>query len=133
MSDLIHDNISPATAISESLERLWRQEKWHKTRTGGWIGDAIYGVNDGLGAIFGIIAGVAGFTADSHTVLISGFFGALASTLSMGAGAWLATKSEAELQQREIEHERREILEDPEHEFEELVLLYQLKGFSPEA
>jgi vacuolar iron transporter family protein len=132
MSDLIHDNISPATAISESLERLWRQEKWHKTRTGGWIGDAIYGVNDGLGAIFGIIAGVAGFTADSHTVLISGFFGALASTLSMGAGAWLATKSEAELQQREIEHERREILEDPEHEFEELVLLYQLKGFSPE-
>ncbi|MCL6444005.1 MAG: VIT1/CCC1 transporter family protein [Alicyclobacillus sp.] len=109
---------------------MWNSERWHKTRTSGWIGDAIYGVNDGLGAIFGIIAGVAGYTADTQTVLVSGFFGALASTLSMGAGAWLATKSETELQQRELAHERREILEEPEHEFEELVLLYQLKGFS---
>ncbi len=32
--------------------------------------------------------------------------------------------------QAEIAHERREILEDTEHEFEELVLLYQLKGLS---
>jgi predicted membrane protein (TIGR00267 family) len=131
-SDSVGEHISPISAISESIERIWKRETWHKTRAGGWIGDAIYGVNDGLGAIFGIIAGVAGYTADSQTVLISGFFGALASTLSMGAGAWLATKSETELQQREIAHERREILEQPEHEFEELVLLYQLKGFSEE-
>ena len=27
-----------------------------------WIGDAIYGVNDGLGAIFGIVSGVSGAT-----------------------------------------------------------------------
>ncbi len=126
------NTIAPMSTISESLHRLWSKERWHKTHTGGWIGDAIYGVNDGLGAIFGIIAGVAGYTANSQTVLISGLFGALASTLSMGAGAWLATKSEKELQQAEIAHERREILENPEHELEELVLLYQLKGFSEE-
>ena len=112
------------------LNRLWKRERWHKTNTSGWIGDAIYGVNDGLGAIFGIIAGVAGYTANSNTVLVSGLFGALASTLSMGAGAWLATKSETELRQNEIAHERREIIEEPEHEIEELSLLYQLKGFS---
>ncbi len=116
--------------VAENLNRMLGRERWHKTHTTGWIGDAIYGVNDGLGAIFGIIAGVAGYTASSHTVLISGMFGALASTLSMGAGAWLATKSETELRQKEIEHERREILEDPEHELEELALLYQLKGFT---
>ncbi|WP_231493400.1 VIT1/CCC1 transporter family protein [Alicyclobacillus macrosporangiidus] len=121
----------PATvaSVSENLARLLGRERWHKTHTAGWIGDAIYGVNDGLGAIFGIIAGVAGYTASSSTVLISGLFGALASTLSMGAGAWLATKSETELRQSEIAHERREILEDPEHEIEELALMYQLKGF----
>jgi predicted membrane protein (TIGR00267 family) len=131
-SNIIRDQISPMSAVSETLHRIWKQERWHKAHTGGWIGDAIYGVNDGLGAIFGIISGVAGYTANSHTVLISGFFGALASTLSMACGAWLATKSENELQQKEIDHERREILGDPEHEFEELVLLYQLKGFSEE-
>lgn len=116
--------------VSANLSRMLGRERWHKTHTAGWIGDAIYGVNDGLGAIFGIITGVAGYTANSHTVLISGLFGALASTLSMGAGAWLASKSETELRQAEIAHERREILEDPEHEMEELSLLYQLKGFS---
>ncbi|MCL6445475.1 MAG: VIT1/CCC1 transporter family protein, partial [Alicyclobacillus sp.] len=106
--------------------------RWHKSDSGGWIGDAIYGVNDGLGAIFGIISGVAGYTASSNTVLVSGAFGALASTLSMGAGAWLSTKSRNELMESEIEQERREIASDPAHELEELALLYELKGFSPE-
>ncbi|MCL6452671.1 MAG: VIT1/CCC1 transporter family protein [Alicyclobacillus sp.] len=119
--------------VAQNLQSIWGRERWHKTHTTGWIGDAIYGVNDGLGAIFGIIAGVAGYTANTHTVLISGLFGALASTLSMGAGAWLATKSENELRARELAVERQEILEDPEHEMEELALLYQLKGFDEEA
>ncbi|WP_273367010.1 VIT1/CCC1 transporter family protein [Alicyclobacillus herbarius] len=112
------------------LQSLWGEERWHRQHTGGWVGDAIYGVNDGLGAIFGIIAGVAGYTDSSQTVLVSGFFGALASTLSMAAGAWLATKSENELMETEIAHERQEIEADKEHELEELALLYELKGFS---
>ncbi|PWI57876.1 hypothetical protein BM613_06315 [Sulfoacidibacillus thermotolerans] len=116
--------------LAESLQRILGRETWHKRASTGWLGDAIYGVNDGLGAIFGIIAGVAGYTANSHTVLVSGFFGAVASTLSMGAGAWLATRSENELHHSEIEHERREIKEDPALEREELSLLYQLKGFT---
>lgn len=119
-------------STSKRLNRMWASERWHKNQTGGWVGDAIYGVNDGLGAIFGIIAGVAGYTANSNTILISGFFGAVASTLSMGAGAWLATKSENELMESEIAHERREIEEDPQHEIEELALIYQLKGFDEE-
>ncbi|WP_245628964.1 VIT1/CCC1 transporter family protein [Alicyclobacillus shizuokensis] len=112
------------------LQSIWGAERWHRQRTGDWVGDAIYGVNDGLGAIFGIIAGVAGYTDSSQTVLISGFFGALASTLSMAAGAWLATKSENELMETEMAHERAEIAASPEHELEELALLYELKGFS---
>lgn len=116
--------------VENRLSDLFNNERWHKSHNGGWIGDAIYGVNDGLGAIFGIVAGVAGYTANNHIMLISGLFGAMASTLSMGAGAWLAKKSETELHQQEIAHEEREILEHPEHELEELSLLYQLKGFS---
>jgi VIT1/CCC1 family predicted Fe2+/Mn2+ transporter/rubrerythrin len=116
--------------VGRRLQSMWREERWHRQHTGGWVGDAIYGVNDGLGAIFGIIAGVAGYTNSNHTILVSGFFGALASTLSMGAGAWLATKSENELMQSEIQHERQEIAANPEHELEELALLYELKGFS---
>lgn len=124
--------IAESSNIENRLSVMFKNERWHKSHSGGWIGDAIYGVNDGLGAIFGIVAGVAGYTADSHIMLVSGLFGALASTLSMGAGAWLAKKSEIELRQQEIAHEEVEITENPEHEIEELSLLYQLKGFSEE-
>lgn len=123
------DNMLAQPANAESrLTKLWKGER-HNQGSSDWVGDAIYGVNDGLGAIFGIISGVAGYTADTHTVLVSGFFGALASTLSMGAGAFLATKSENEVMQTTLAQERREIEEDPAHEVEELALLYQLKGF----
>ena len=114
------------------LDVMLRRERWHK-RGGGWLGDAIYGANDGLGAVFGIVSGVAGATGSaSHIVLISGLAGMLASALSMGSGAYLATKSEREVYEAEIARERGEIEEDPEEEREELSLMYQLKGFSEE-
>src|SRR6266478_1193028 len=111
------------------LDVMLRRERWHK-RGGGWLGNAIYGANDGLGAVFGIVSGVAGYTGGSHLVLISGLAGMLASALSMGSGAFLATKSEREVYEAEIGREKHEIEEDPEEEKEELELFYQLKGFT---
>jgi vacuolar iron transporter family protein len=113
------------------LDVMLRRERWHK-RGGGWLGDAIYGANDGLGAVFGIVSGVAGYTGGSHLVLISGLAGMLASALSMGSGAFLATKSEREVFEAEIQREKNEIEEEPEEEKEELSLFYQLKGFTEE-
>lgn len=48
-----------------ALELILRREKWH-VRGGSWIGAAIYGVNDGLGVVFGIVSGVAGATGADH-------------------------------------------------------------------
>ena len=111
------------------LDAMFAAEKWH-VRGGGWIGQAIYGANDGLGAAFGVVSGVAGATGvNAQFVLLSGLAAAIASALSMGSGAYLATKSEREVYQAEIEHERREIEENPDEEREELQLIYQLKGF----
>src|SRR5207244_11232746 len=58
--------------------------------------------------------------------------GTLASALSMGAGAYLASKSEREVYESEVARERAEIEEDPHEELLELELFYQLKGFSPD-
>jgi VIT1/CCC1 family predicted Fe2+/Mn2+ transporter/rubrerythrin len=114
------------------LNRIFHREKWHVTG-GGWIGQAIYGANDGLGAAFGVVSGVAGATdVNAKFVLLSGIATAVASALSMGSGAYLATKSECEVYEAELDRERREIEEHPEEEREELELFYQLKGFSPE-
>lgn len=114
------------------LDVLMQKEKWH-VRGGGWIGQAIYGMNDGLGAAFGVVSGVAGATSvNAEFVLISGIAAAIASALSMGSGAYLATKSEREVYEAELERERREIEMNPEQEKEELQLFYELKGFKTE-
>ena len=88
------------------LDTILKRERWHG-RGGSWVADAIYGVNDGLGAVFGIVSGVAGATNNQqHIILISGLAGMIASSLSMGAGAYLAVKSEAEVYEAEIAREK---------------------------
>ena len=114
-----------------TLDAILHRERWH-VRGVGWIGDAIYGVNDGLGAVFGIVSGMAGYTGGSEVVLAAGLAGTVASALSMGAGAYLASKSEREVYESEVARERTEIEEDPHEEMLELELFYQLKGLSPE-
>jgi len=132
----VHSKVLASMATPEApqvrLDSILKREKWHAHGAGGWIGQAIYGANDGLGATFGIVSGMAGYTGGSEVVLIAGLAGMLASSLSMGAGAYLASKSEREIYEAEIERERREIEENPEEEQEELRLFYQLKGFTEE-
>jgi VIT1/CCC1 family predicted Fe2+/Mn2+ transporter/rubrerythrin len=109
------------------LDRILGREKWHRSG-GSWISGAIYGANDGLAAVFGIVAGVSGATGGSSSVLTAGLAGAIASALSMATGAYLAERSEAEVAAANIERERQEIATHPEEEKEELSLFYQLKG-----
>jgi vacuolar iron transporter family protein len=126
------NTMAPPPGPRSVLDTILKRERWHG-RGGSWVADAIYGVNDGLGAVFGIVSGVAGATNNQqHYVLISGLAGMLASSLSMGAGAYLAAKSEAEVYEAEIAREKVEVEENPEEEIEEMSLFYQLQGFSPE-
>jgi VIT1/CCC1 family predicted Fe2+/Mn2+ transporter/rubrerythrin len=111
----------------ERLDRILGRERWHRTG-GGWISGAIYGANDGLAAVFGIVAGVSGATGGSSFVLTAGISGAIASALSMATGAFLAERSEAEVAAANIARERQEVIDHPEEEKEELSLFYQLKG-----
>jgi vacuolar iron transporter family protein len=126
------NTMAPPAGPKSALDTILKRERWHG-RGGGWVADAIYGANDGLGAVFGIVSGVAGATDNQQQfVLISGLAGMLASTLSMGAGAYLAAKSEAEVYEAEISREKAEVEENPEEEIEEMSLFYQLQGFSAE-
>jgi VIT1/CCC1 family predicted Fe2+/Mn2+ transporter len=113
------------------LDRILGRERWHRSGSG-WISGVIYGANDGLAAVFGIVAGVSGATGGSQFVLLAGLSGAVASGLSMATGAFLAERSENEVAAANLERERQEIEEHPEEEREELSLFYQLKGLSRE-
>ena len=52
---------APASGAEGKLNRILGRETWHRTGSG-WISGAIYGANDGLAAVFGIVAGVSGAT-----------------------------------------------------------------------
>ena len=120
------------------LEELLARRNQGRKQAGSWIGDAIYGVNDGLGAIFGIVSGVSGATAaqssaaQAHYVLIAGLAAMIASALSMGSGAYLAAKSEREIYEAEVEREREAISMNPSEARELLSLYYQVKGLPEE-
>ena len=124
---------TPAIDPKAVLEELLAKRGQGRKQAGAWIGDAIYGVNDGLGAIFGIVSGVSGATAgDSRFVLLAGLSGMIASALSMGSGAYLAAKSEREIYHAEIAREREAIRMNAPEARELLSLYYQVKGL-PEA
>jgi len=119
----------PKLVIAELLAKRSDTGK----QAAGWIGDAIYGVNDGLGAIFGIVSGVSGATlGNSHYVLLAGIAGMIASALSMGSGAYLAAKSEGEIYEAEVAREREALQMNNLEARELLSLYYQVKGLPQE-
>ena len=130
--EVAHRAAEPApSSVQSRLNRILGRESWHRTGAG-WISGAIYGANDGLAAVFGIVAGVSGATGGSSFVLTAGLFGAIASGLSMATGAFLAERSEGEVTAANLAGERQEIIDNPEEEKEETSLFYQLKGIDKE-
>ncbi len=97
-------------------------EPWHKTGSGGFLRNVVYGFNDGLTANFGLVAGMIGAAAQPHVIMISGVAGMIADALSMGSSGYLAAKSEQEVWEHEIAMEKEEIRLMPEVEQEEMAL-----------
>ena len=119
---------------TESLQELTgsSDEPWHKTASGGMLGNIVYGFNDGLTANFGLVAGAIAAVEDLSTVLVFGIVGTVADSLSMGASGYLAAKSEQEVYEHEIEIERDEIRFMPDIEEDELTLIYASRGVPKE-
>ena len=110
-------------------------EPWHRTESGGFLRNVVYGFNDGLTANFGLVAGMIGASAVAahQTIVLAGVAGLIADALSMGSSGYLAAKSEQEVYQNEISMERTEIELMPEVERDELALIYEAKGMHRDA
>ncbi len=110
-------------------------EPWHRTESGGFLRNVVYGFNDGLTANFGLVAGVIGASSQTahHTVIVAGVAGLIADALSMGSSGYLAAKSEQEVYANEIAMERDEIALMPEVERDELALIYEAKGMTADS
>jgi VIT1/CCC1 family predicted Fe2+/Mn2+ transporter/rubrerythrin len=96
---------------------------------GGGVRDVIFGANDGLVSILALVAGVFGAAYNSQAVLIAGVAGAVAGTISMGAGAYVSSKSEQEVTQKETQRKGSGKSKGPEGKLDDLVRFYQEQGF----
>jgi len=100
------------------------------TGPAGAIRELIFGAEDGLVSILGLVTGVAAGTASASFVLLAGVAGALSGAVSMAAGTYLGVKSQIEVLKRHLDQEEKSISEHPEHERAELVNYYRRRGFN---
>jgi len=66
-----------------------------------YLGDLVYGANDGVVTTFAIVSGVAGADLSAGVVLILGFANLLADGFSMGASNYLSIRSTAAAEGRD--------------------------------
>jgi VIT1/CCC1 family predicted Fe2+/Mn2+ transporter/rubrerythrin len=139
---ILAGNLTDRTA-SEMWTRIASDERLHIERIkkqvlgmegwemggGGGVRDVIFGANDGLVSILALLAGVYGAATESRLILIAGVAGAVAGAISMGAGAYVSSKSEQEVTEKENQRKGIRKKQSPEEEREELARFYQAQGF----
>ncbi|WP_372733800.1 VIT family protein [Nocardioides sp.] len=95
-----------------------------------WLRAGVLGANDGIVSTAGLVMGVAGATTDRTAIFIAGIAGLAAGALSMAAGEYVSVSTQRDSELALLAKERRELLEEPEEELEELAGIYVSKGLS---
>jgi len=109
-------------------------ERPHRALAGGNdLRAAVFGVNDGLVSNLSLICGVAGAGAGDQPVLLAGFAGLLAGSLSMAAGEYVSVRAQRELHDNQIAGERAELEQYPEAEAGELATIFEARGMDAAA
>jgi VIT1/CCC1 family predicted Fe2+/Mn2+ transporter len=90
------------------------------------------GANDGIVSTASLIVGVAAADASRSSILIAGMAALIAGAMSMAAGEFVSVSSQSDTEKADLDLERRELAEQPEHEREELTQIYQKRGVNRE-
>ena len=108
------------------MRRLHKET--HLVERIGWLRAAVLGANDGIISTASLILGVASASASKSDVLLAGVAGLVAGAMSMAAGEYVSVSSQSDTEHADLEREKRELLEDPESEKEELARIYTARG-----
>ena len=97
----------------------------------GTLRASIMGINDGLVSNFCLVMGLAGGTGNNHEiVLITGFIGLLAGSLSMATGEYVSVKAQRDVYEKQVELEKQHLAENPDIEKTKLIESYKNRGLS---
>ncbi|MBA3905958.1 MAG: VIT family protein [Pseudonocardiales bacterium] len=90
------------------------------------------GANDGIVSVAGLLVGVAGVTTARAPLFTAGIAGLVAGAVSMALGEYVSVSSQRDSEVAQLDTEERELREDADLEFAELVAIYEAKGLRPE-
>jgi VIT1/CCC1 family predicted Fe2+/Mn2+ transporter len=130
MSDIALVEEVSAAAESHGQERV-EQASQQDGATGKseYLGDLVYGGLDGIITTFAIVSGVVGAQLAPEVILILGLANLLGDGFSMATGAYLSSKSELEVYDRERQEVSEQIVKAPEKEKESLYEGYRRQGY----
>lgn len=97
-----------------------------------WLRAGVLGANDGIVSTAGIVIGVAAATVERGPIFTAGAAGVAAGAVSMALGEYVSVSTQRDTEKALLAKESRELREQPEAEFDELVGLYEEKGLSHE-
>ncbi len=97
------------------------------------VREVVFGVQDGVLTVAGVLCGLSGAVAGRSQVALAALAAAAAGALSMGVGAYLGTRAEAEVLRGELELARRQAEEHPYLIQESLLEELGAQGLSREA
>lgn len=106
------------------------QPERHRLGRVGWLRAAVLGANDGLISTSSLLTGIIASDATRSTVILTGFAGLCAGALSMAAGEYVSVSAQADAEAADTERERREHIDDPAAELDELTAIYLGRGVS---
>jgi VIT1/CCC1 family predicted Fe2+/Mn2+ transporter len=96
-----------------------------------YVRDLVLGFNDGVVSVYAVTAGVAGAAFSSPQILVVGVAAAIAGALSMAAGEYISTKSQAQFYASERTREEEHLRRWPHLEVQELRESLEQKGLKP--
>jgi vacuolar iron transporter family protein len=103
----------------------------HRNLAGGGARAAVFGISDGLVTNVSLVLGIAGANPGGSIVRLAGVAGLVAGSFSMAAGEYLSMTAQRELQERELDVERRALSDNPRGEAAELRGMYVRRGIEP--
>jgi vacuolar iron transporter family protein len=104
----------------------------HSTHRTGWLRAAVLGANDGLISTSSLILGVAAASAAQSNIIIAGLAGLVAGAMSMAAGEYVSVSSQSDTENADLSRERRELVEQPDFELNELAKSFVARGVRQE-
>ena len=119
-----------AVCTDENADKKRLEDNYHQRTSGLYLGDMIFGANDGIVTTFAVVAGASGASLSSMVVVVLGFANLMGDGLSMGIGNYLGRKSEAAYQKAQREKERFEIKHLREVELAETESILSERGYA---